>query len=95
MHLTIAECRKDHFSQTVGRTLSNAAQGTFSYLCHDQAFLAYGLKVVWSLLEPEGIPPHVQDFAFAFVGFHEAPVSSFLQPVEVPLNGNTTLWSMN
>ena len=38
------------------------------------------------------IPLQVQDFAFAFVELHEVPVSLFLQPVEVPLNGSMILW---
>jgi len=37
------------------------------------------------------IPLQVQDF----VELHEIPVGPFLQPVEVPLDGSTTSWSMN
>ena len=38
------------------------------------------------------VPPQVQDFALPLVEQHEAPVSPFLQLVQVPLNGSTTLW---
>lgn len=36
-----------------------------------------------------------QDFAFLLVDLHKVSVGPFLQPVEVPLNGNTTFWYIN
>lgn len=32
-------------------------------------------------------PPQVQNFAF-----HEVPLSPFLKPFKIPLDGSTTLW---
>jgi len=37
-------------------------------------------------------PLQLQDLALPIVEFHEVPVSPFLQPVGVPLDGSTTLW---
>ena len=42
---------------------------------------------------PEVVPP--QDFALPLVELHEVPASPFLQPVEVPLDGSTTLWPIS
>ena len=38
------------------------------------------------VLVPGVVPPEVQDFTLPLVEPREAPVSPFLQPVEVPLN---------
>ncbi|XP_075345302.1 small conductance calcium-activated potassium channel protein 2-like isoform X2 [Mycteria americana] len=37
----------------------------------------------------------VQDLALPLVELHEIPVSPLLQPVEVPLDGNMTLWNIS
>lgn len=37
------------------------------------------------------IPSQAHHFAFPFVELHEIPVGPFFQPVEVPLNGTTTI----
>ncbi|KAK4809169.1 hypothetical protein QYF61_006427 [Mycteria americana] len=42
-----------------------------------------------------GILPQVQVFALLLVELHEVPLSLFLQPVEVPLDGSTTLWCIS
>ena len=34
----------------------------------------------------------MQDLALSLVELHEASISPFLQPVEVPLDGSTILW---
>ena len=41
------------------------------------------------------VPPQVQDFALLLVEPHEVPVSPFLQPVQVPLDGSPTLWCVS
>ncbi|KAK4831783.1 hypothetical protein QYF61_019096, partial [Mycteria americana] len=41
------------------------------------------------------VPPQVQDFALPLVELHEVPASPFLQPVQVPLDGSTTLWCIS
>ena len=41
------------------------------------------------------IPPQVQYFALALVELHEIPVSPFLQPFKVPLDGSMTLWCIS
>lgn len=41
---------------------------------------------------PGGVLPQVQDFALLLVDRHEVPVSSFLQPVGVPLDGSKIFW---
>ncbi|KAK4811173.1 hypothetical protein QYF61_019804 [Mycteria americana] len=41
------------------------------------------------------VPPQVQDFAPPLTELYEDPVSPFLQPVEVPLDGSTTLWCIH
>ena len=33
--------------------------------------------------------------AFHFVELHKIPIGPFLQPLEVPLNGSTTIWYVN
>lgn len=38
------------------------------------------------------VPPQGLDLAFAFVDLHDVPISPFLQPTQVPLNGSTTAW---
>ncbi|GAB0181886.1 cAMP-dependent protein kinase inhibitor alpha [Grus japonensis] len=38
------------------------------------------------------VPPQAQDFALPLVELCEIPVSPFLQPVEVPLDGITAFW---
>lgn len=37
------------------------------------------------------IPPHWQDLAHAFAKLPKIPVSSFLQPAQIPLNGSIAL----
>ena len=39
--------------------------------------------------------PEGQDFALPLVECHEVPVSPFLQPVKVPLDGSVTLWCIS
>lgn len=43
---------------------------------------------------PGIVPSQVQDFVLPLVELHEVSVSPFLQPVEVPLYGSTTLLCM-
>jgi len=38
------------------------------------------------------VPVQVEGFALPLAELHEVPVSAFLQPVEVPLDGSMTLW---
>lgn len=40
-------------------------------------------------------PPQVQSFPLPFVVLHEAPACLFLKPIQVPLNGNTIIRSVN
>ena len=56
------------------------------------AFQPFGPQPI---LVHEVIPLQVQDFVFSFDGLHEIPVSPFLQPVEVPLDGSMTLWCIS
>lgn len=44
------------------------------------------------MLVPGVVLPWVQDFALPLIDCHEVPVSPFLQPVKVPLDGSKTLW---
>ncbi|PKU41106.1 hypothetical protein llap_8596 [Limosa lapponica baueri] len=41
------------------------------------------------------IPPQRQGFAVPFVELHEVPLCTFLHPVEITLNGNTTIHCIN
>ena len=41
------------------------------------------------------VPPHIQDFSLPFAELYNIPVSSFLQPVKVLLNGSLTLWCIS
>lgn len=41
-----------------------------------------------------GIPPYMQDFAFSLVELHEIPLSLNPQPVQIPPNGSTAIWSI-
>jgi len=43
-------------------------------------------------LVPRVVPTQGQDFALALVELHEAPVSPFLQPLEVSLDVSSTNW---
>lgn len=49
-----------------------------------QCILVYGV-----------VPSHVQDFSFPFVDICEVSASPLSQPVQVPLNGNTTFWCIS
>ncbi|KAJ7410836.1 hypothetical protein WISP_105756 [Willisornis vidua] len=51
---------------------------------YPQSVLGYGI-----------VPPQGLDLAFTIVDLHESPVSPFLQPMEVPLNGSTIVWCMH
>lgn len=44
------------------------------------------------VLVPAVVPSQVQDSSFSLTELHGVPVGSFLQPVEVTLNGSMTLW---
>ncbi|PKU44133.1 hypothetical protein llap_5545 [Limosa lapponica baueri] len=46
------------------------------------------------ILVNEADPPQVQDFVL-LVELHEVPVSPFLQPSKVPLEGSMTLWCIS
>jgi len=39
-----------------------------------------------------GVPPQVQDPAFAFVEPHQVPLCPTFQPIQVTLNGSTAFW---
>ncbi|KAF1440525.1 Zinc finger RNA-binding protein, partial [Pygoscelis papua] len=41
------------------------------------------------------VPRWLQNFALPLVELHEIPIGPFLQPVEVPLDGSTTLWHIS
>lgn len=41
------------------------------------------------------VPYHVQDFSFPFVDICKVSASPLSQPVQVPLNGNTTFWCIS
>jgi len=47
------------------------------------------------VLVPGVVPPLLQDFALSLLELHEVPVSPFLHPVEVPLDGSMTLWPIS
>lgn len=51
----------------------------------------FPLGVPHPVVVPGFVPPLVQDLAFPFVELTEVPVGSFLQPVEVFLNGSMAL----
>lgn len=42
-----------------------------------------------------GIPLQSQDFTFLLIELQTIPISPFLQPDNVPLDGSTTLWFIN
>lgn len=44
---------------------------------------------------PEVIPPQDQGLPFLSVELKEVPVSPFLHPVELPLDGDTALWHIS
>ncbi|KAK4828308.1 hypothetical protein QYF61_025320 [Mycteria americana] len=52
---------------------------------------AFKLSGSQHILEHEVVPSQVKDFAL-LVELHEVSISLLLQPVEVPLDGSTTLW---
>ena len=78
-------------------------QEPFGHLCCKGTLLTFNLSIRTSrsfsamLVNPQPVLVHgiiasqVQDF----VELCWVPVSPFLQPVEVSLNGSTTVWSMN
>jgi len=41
---------------------------------------------------PMLIPPQMQTFALPVVEFNDVPVSLYLQPAEVPLDGGAPMW---
>jgi len=59
--------------------------------------MAFSAKLLSSWVVPSinwccgVVPPQVEDFALLVVELHEVPVSPFLQPVQAPLDGSTTL----
>lgn len=55
----------------------------------------FPLGVPHPVVVPGFVPPLVQDLAFPFVELTEVPVGSFLQPVEVFLNGSMALQWIN
>ncbi|KAK4832374.1 hypothetical protein QYF61_022229 [Mycteria americana] len=58
--------------------------------------IALQLDSTWHILVPGVVPPQEeQDFALLLVELHEIPVSPFLQPVKVPLDGSTTFWPIS
>ncbi|GAB0193852.1 mitochondrial enolase superfamily member 1 [Grus japonensis] len=57
--------------------------------------VAFQLVSHHHVLMPGVVPPQVQDFAFVLVELHEVPVGSFLQPLEVALDGSMILWFIN
>lgn len=44
------------------------------------------------VLVPGVTPPWLQDLALPLVELHDVPVSLFLQPIKVPLDGSMTFW---
>lgn len=44
------------------------------------------------ILVPETVPLQGQVSAFPLVELWEIPLCSLLQPAEIPLNANTTIW---
>ncbi|KAK4818982.1 LOW QUALITY PROTEIN: hypothetical protein QYF61_022649 [Mycteria americana] len=56
---------------------------------------AFQLSSPQNILVHGVVPPQVQDLALLLVEVHEVPVSPFLQPVEVPLDGSMTLWCIS
>lgn len=74
------------YSWLLSHSVSSRTPGSFS------------AKLLSSWVPPEcrwfsGIlPPHMQDFAHLLAELHETFVSPPLQPVQVPLDGSTTLW---
>jgi len=41
------------------------------------------------------VSPQVQNFALPFVDLHEVPISPFLQPLQVLLDGSATPWHIS
>ena len=98
---------KNYLPRPAGSTSPNAAQGNIRLLCSKgpllahiepcvhQDSLALFCKAAFQLggpqhiLVPGAVPPQGQDFVL--LEFHGVPVSPFLQPIEVPLDGSTTL----
>ncbi|KAK4827979.1 hypothetical protein QYF61_022681 [Mycteria americana] len=65
-----------------------------STLKEEGPFLPSCFAAGWSqhVLVHGVVPRQVQNLAFSFTEVHKVPVSSFLQPVQVPLDGSTPLW---
>ncbi|KAK4826285.1 hypothetical protein QYF61_007132 [Mycteria americana] len=72
------------FSLVSSRTTKSFSAKLFSSWSTPSIYLVSGL-----------VPPQVQDFALHPVELYEVPVSPFLQPVQVPLDGSTTLWHIS
>lgn len=47
------------------------------------------------VLVPGIIPSQVQNLALLVVELREVPLSQLLQPVQVPLDGSTSIWCMS
>lgn len=71
-------------------------------LSHDQ-FGVYPHVLLWRIaFQPVHsqylagiVPPQEKDLAFPFTELHEILLSLLVQPVQVPLNGSTTIWFAN
>lgn len=100
-YLTCICTKQNHFPRPVGCTLTSAAWYTSGLLGWKGALLALALAQLthqnpfflqsyflcsWPLLWHGIILSPVQDFGFASVELHGVPVTSFLQPVQFPLN---------
>lgn len=98
---------KDHLPKAPGSAFSSAAQGTVYPLCNKGTGLAQCLPGPIQVLFSQAafqlggaqhiflhVLPQGQDFRL-LTELHEVPVSSFLQPVMVPLKDSTTLWHIS
>lgn len=100
---------KDHLLQPAADALPNAAQDDVGRLgCkaqiqlvvhQDPQFLLCKALSIWlasqSALTLGAIPLLLQDLAFPLVECHKIHLCPIPQPVEVPLNGSTRLWSIS
>jgi len=92
--------KKDCLLPPAGNAPPDAAQDTISLLSHIGILLADVQFSVYqeprgpffqSCLQANGIPPHLQDHSLPVAELHEIPVSPFLQPIKVSLDGSVTL----
>lgn len=60
-------------------------------------FIWTSLSIYWghpsAYLGAGAAPTQVQDFKIPLVEHHDVPISPFLQPAQMPLDGNTALWA--